>query len=51
LVGESDELDGGYELDVRGNATVRFDSCALSPADAWVPLPKKAKLLAWQQVM
>ena len=51
LIGESDELDGGYELDVRGNATVRFDSCALSPADSWVSLPKKAKLLAWQQVM
>ncbi len=49
LIGESDELDGGYELDVRGNATVRFDSCALSPADAWVPLPEKAKILAWQE--
>lgn len=49
LIGESDVLDGGYELDVRGNATVRFDSCALSPVDAWAPLPKKAKILAWQE--
>ena len=49
LIGESNVLDGGYELDVRGNATVRFDSCALSPADAWAPLPKKAKILAWQE--
>lgn len=49
LIGESNVLDGGYELDVKGNATVRFDSCALSPADAWVPLPEKARILAWQE--
>jgi hypothetical protein len=49
LVGESTSSDAGYELDVRGNATVRFDSCALSPADSWVPLPKAPKLLAWQE--
>ena len=49
LIGESNVLDGGYELDVKGNATVRFDSCVLTPADNWVPLPKKAKILAWQE--
>lgn len=49
LVGESASPDAGYELDVRGNATIRFDSCALSSADNWVPLPKKARLLAWQE--
>lgn len=49
LIGESTVLDGGYELDVRGNAAVRFDSCALSPADAWVLLPKAARLVAWQE--
>ena len=51
LIGEStdEDADAGYELDVRGNAHIRFDSCALSPADSWVPLPKKARLLAWQE--
>lgn len=49
MIGESATSDAGYELDVRGNAHVRFDSCALSPADGWVPLPKAAKLLAWQE--
>lgn len=49
LVGGSTSADPDYELDVRGNAHVRFDSCALSPADAWVPLPKAPKLLAWQE--
>ncbi len=49
MIGESTTSDAGYELDVRGNAHVRFDSCALSPVDNWVPLPKAAKLLAWQE--
>lgn len=49
LIGESTVLDGAYDLDVRGNATIRFDSCALSPAGAWVPLPQKARILAWQE--
>ena len=49
LIGESTTQDAGYELDVRGNAHIRFDSCALSQANSWVPLPKKAKLLAWQE--
>ena len=49
VIGESTTQDGGYELDVRGNATLRYDSCALSVADGWEPLPKKAKLLAWQE--
>ena len=49
LIGASNTDDAGYELDVRGNAHIRFDSCALSAADGWVPLPKAAKLLAWQE--
>lgn len=49
MIGESTSPDAGYELDVRGNATIRYDSCALASADGWVPLPKAAKLLAWQE--
>ena len=49
VIGESITQDAGFELDVRGNANIRFDSCALSPANSWVSLPKKAKLLAWQE--
>lgn len=49
MIGGSSEPDPDYELDVRGNAHIRFDSCALSPADNWVPLPKAARLLAWQE--
>ncbi len=51
LIGAKTIPDAAYELDVRGNAHIRFDSCALSQADGWLPLPKKAKLIAWQQVM
>ena len=49
LIAESVTEDAGFELDVRGNATIQYDSCALQQADAWKPLPKKAKLLAWQE--
>lgn len=49
LLAESSFYDPTVELDVRGNATIRFDSCALSPADNWVPLPKAPKLMAWQE--
>ena len=49
LIGESTTQDAGFELDVRGNATIRYDSCALTPADNWVALPKAAKLVAWQE--
>ena len=49
ILAESSFYDPTVELDVRGNATIRFDSCALASADGWVPLPKKAKLLAWQE--
>lgn len=49
IIGESTNLDPNLELDVRGNATVRYDSCALASADSWAPLPKAPKLLAWQE--
>lgn len=51
LIAESTGLDAGYELDVRGNAHIRYDSCALASADGWAPLPKAPKLLAWQENM
>ena len=49
IIGESTTLDSNLELDVRGNATVRYDSCALAAANSWAPLPKAAKLVAWQE--
>ena len=51
LIKESTVEDPAYELDVRGNAHIRYDSCALASADSWLPLPKKTKLIAWQEVM
>jgi hypothetical protein len=51
LIKESTAQDAAYELDVRGNAHVRYDSCALAAADSWAPLPKKTRLSAWQEVM
>ena len=49
MLGASTYDDAGYELDVRGNAHIRYDSCALAAANGWVPLPKAAKLVAWQE--
>lgn len=49
VIGESTNLDPNLELDVRGNANIRYDSCALASADSWVPLPKAARLVAWQE--
>lgn len=49
LIAESATEDAGYELDVRGNAHIRYDSCALASANSWVALPKAPKLLAWQE--
>ncbi|TAJ75450.1 hypothetical protein EPO44_22005 [bacterium] len=40
---------GSTVLDVRGNAHIGYNSCALASADGWKPLPKKPKLLAWQE--
>lgn len=49
ILAESSYYDPTVELDVRGNAHIRYDSCALAPANGWVPLPKAAKLVAWQE--
>jgi len=49
VIGESTTQDAGYELDVRGNATIQYDSCALSSAESWSSLPKAAKLIAWRE--
>jgi len=49
MLAESTVYDPNIELDVRGNAHVRYDSCALAPADSWVSLPKPARLVAWQE--
>ena len=49
LIDNSTTADAGYELDVRGNAAIRYDSCALAAANGWVPLPKAPRLLAWQE--
>ncbi len=42
-------VSGSTVLDVRGNAHIQYDSCALASANGWASLPKKAKLLAWQE--
>ena len=49
VLAESTNYDPTIELDVRGNANIRYDSCALAAADHWVPLPKAARILAWQE--
>jgi len=49
MLGASTVDDTAYDLDVRGNAHIRYDSCALAAANGWVPLPKAAKLVAWQE--
>lgn len=49
MIDESTTEDAGYEFDVRGNANIQYDSCALAAADGWVTLPKAAKLIAWQE--
>jgi hypothetical protein len=49
MLGESLTYDPQVELDVRGNATIRFNSCNLYPVDSWVPLPRQAKLVAWYE--
>ena len=51
LIKESTAQDAAYELDVRGNAHIQYDSCALTAADNWAPLPKTTRLSAWQEVM
>ena len=51
LLQESTGLDPPYEMDIRGNSTIQFDSCTLEPADDWVSLPKSAALLAWKENM
>src|SRR2546422_1995939 len=51
LIKESTVEDPAYELDVRGNAHIRYDSCALAAADSWATLPKTTRLSAWQEVM
>lgn len=51
LLDESASLDPNLELDVRGNANIRYDSCTLASANGWVTLPKVARLLAWQEKM
>lgn len=49
MLGESITYDPQVELDVRGNAHIRFNSCNLSPANSWVALPRKAILIAWHE--
>ena len=49
MLGESITYDPQVELDLRGNAHVRFNSCNLNAANGWVTLPKQAKLIAWNE--
>lgn len=47
LIGEN--AVGSNVLDVRGNVNILFNSCTLTAADGWVPLPRTAKVVAWQE--
>ena len=51
LIEESTTQDPTVELDIRGNAVIRYDSCALAMAEGWVALPKAARMLAWMEKM
>lgn len=49
MLGESLTYDPQVELDLRGPATIRYNSCNLNAANGWVSLPKVAKLIAWHE--
>jgi len=51
VIQDSTTEDPTNELDIRGNAVIRYDSCALATAEGWVPLPKAARMLAWKEKM
>jgi hypothetical protein len=51
LIQDSITEDPTTELDIRGNAVIRYDSCALATAEGWVALPKAARMLAWIEKM
>jgi hypothetical protein len=51
LIQDSTTQDPTDELDIRGNAVIHYDSCALAAAEGWVPLPKAARILAWKEKM
>ena len=51
LIEESTTQDPTVELDIRGNAVIRYDSCALAAAEGWLPLPKATRMLAWKEKM
>lgn len=49
LIGDKSVPDPEIELQVMGNAQIRYDSCSLAWANSQVPLPKLAKLIAWYE--
>lgn len=49
MLGESITYDPQVELDVRGNAHIRYNSCNLNWANSQVSLPRKAILIAWHE--
>jgi hypothetical protein len=58
MLEEKKDHDSAIELDIRGNATLQYDSCALATAmggtgitNPWVPIVRPVKILAWQEIM
>jgi cytoskeletal protein CcmA (bactofilin family) len=56
MLEESNDHDSAIELDIRGNATLQYDSCALATAmggtgitNPWVPIIRPVKLLGWKE--
>jgi hypothetical protein len=52
LIGESEIQDEAIELDIRGNAEIKYDSCVLGEVEnLWVPLSRPTKMVAWKEEM
>ncbi len=48
---ESTTYDTNVELDIRGNANIRYSSCALAWANSQYALPREPTLTAWKENM
>jgi Tfp pilus assembly protein PilX len=57
MLEENENQDEAIELDIRGNARIKYNSCTLSTAldstvgTNWVPIPKPVRLLGWKENM
>jgi len=58
MLEETNNQDAAIELDIRGNATLQYDSCALATTlngtginNPWVPINRDVKILGWKEIM